>query len=148
MTPSLVDPVKAVRIEAARQLAELPDKGFDADQKARFDDTLAEYRKAMAYSGDFSFGRFNLANLDASLGQTDAAVDNYLAAIRIDHQFYPAKVNLAMLYNRLGKNTDAERLLREALDTRSDLFDVHYSLGLLLAEGKIPGGRPAPGYRR
>ena len=85
MTPSLADPVKAVRIEAARQLAELPDKGFDADQKARFDDTLAEYRKAMAYSGDFSFGRFNLANLEASLGQTDAAVDHYLAAIRIDN---------------------------------------------------------------
>ncbi|MGD8252198.1 MAG: multiheme c-type cytochrome [Desulfobacterales bacterium] len=136
MMPSLADPVKAVRIEAARQLAELPDKGFDADQKARFDDTLAEYRKAMAYSGDFSFGRFNLANLEASLGQTDAAVDHYLAAIRIDNQFYPAKVNLAMLYNRLGNNADAERLLREALAIRSDLFDVHYSLGLLLAEEK------------
>jgi tetratricopeptide (TPR) repeat protein len=136
LVPMLYDPVKAVRIEAARQLADLTDKTLDPDQGERFESTLAEYRQAMAYSADFAFGRFNLANLYVSLGEPEKAVENYLAAVRIDDRFIPARVNLAMLYNRQGKNREAEQLLQEAVTIEPDLYEVHYSLGLLLAEEK------------
>ena len=39
-----------------------------------------------------------------------------------------------MIYSRQGKNDLAEQQLRRALETNSELADVHYSLGLLLAE--------------
>ena len=143
LLPILYDPVKGVRIEAARQLSDLPGKALEADQQERFESTLAEYRQAMTYSADFAFGRFNLANLHAGLGETTEAVENYLAAIRIDGQFVPARVNLAMLYNGQGKNREAERLLREALAIAPDLHEVHYSLGLLLAEQKQYEGAAA-----
>ena len=52
----------------------------------------------------------------------------------IDGQFYPAKANLAMLYNSQGKNQEAEKLLREVVDQEPELYEISYSLGLLLAE--------------
>ena len=39
-----------------------------------------------------------------------------------------------MLYNRRGKNREAEALLRDVLRNNPDMYDIHYSLGLLLAE--------------
>jgi Tfp pilus assembly protein PilF len=45
-------------------------------------------------------------------------------------------VNLAMLYNRMGQNDKAENLLRQVLVSQPELYEVHYSLGLLLAEEK------------
>ena len=46
----------------------------------------------------------------------------------------PAKVNLAMLLNRQGRNEEAEKQLREAFDAAPQMVDLAYSLGLLLAE--------------
>jgi tetratricopeptide (TPR) repeat protein len=39
-----------------------------------------------------------------------------------------------MLYNQRGDNNEAEILLREVLEVQPELYDVAYSLGLLLAE--------------
>jgi Tfp pilus assembly protein PilF len=90
----------------------------------------------MEYSADFAFGRYNLANLYVAQKQPQRAVENYQAAIKIDNLFYPAKVNLAMLYNQMGKNNEAEILLREVATSHPEMYEVHYSLGLLLAEEK------------
>ncbi len=136
LTSMLYDPVKAVRIEAARRMTELADPQLGEAQKKIFQGSLTEYQKSMEYSADFAFGRYNLANLYVALRQPQKAVANYQAAIKIDNLFYPAKVNLAMLYNQMGKNNEAEILLREVTATHPELYEVHYSLGLLLAEEK------------
>ena len=136
MAPLLYDPVKAVRNEAASRLAGEPSKHLDANQKKVFLAALKDYITSMEYSGDFSFGRYNLGNLYAELNQRDDAIQHYLAAIKIDDLFYPAKVNLAMLYNQSGDNDKAERLLREVVTDHPALYNIAYSLGLLLAEKK------------
>jgi Tfp pilus assembly protein PilF len=132
----LYDPVKAVRIEAANQISAIADPALGADHDRVYRSGLEEYISAMTYSADFAFGRFNLGNLANHLKQTEQAAENYQAAIKIDNQFYAAKVNLAMLYNRKGDNAAAERLFQQTLAIRDDLPEVHYSLGLLLAEEK------------
>jgi len=134
--PMLYDPVKAVRIEAARKLAGAPAKHLNPEAKKVFEAALSEYVASMNYSADFSFGRYNLGNLYLGLNRPDEAVRNYLAAIEIDDLFYPAKVNLAILYNQRGENEKAERLLRKVLAAQPEMHDVEYSLGLLLAEMK------------
>lgn len=68
----------------------------------------------------------------------DLAEKHYRAAFGIDRLFYPAKTNLAMLYNRMGKNTQAEKLFREVVETHPELHEASYSLGLLLVEQKNP----------
>jgi Tfp pilus assembly protein PilF len=54
--------------------------------------------------------------------------------LKIDDLFYPAKVNLAMLYNSRGENDRAEKLFRDVVAKHPELYDAAYSLGLLLAE--------------
>jgi len=132
--PMLYDPVKAVRIEAASRLAGELKTHLDADQQKIFQVVLQEFEAAMLYSADFSFGRYNLANLYGELDRLQEAISNYEAAIKIDTQFYPAKVNLAMLYNQQGKNEQAEQLLREVVESEPELYEIAYSLGLLLVE--------------
>ena len=68
------------------------------------------------------------------LNRPEDAIRNYQAAIKIDDLFYPAKVNLAMLYNQTGDNDKAETLLREVVTDHPELYEISYSLGLLLAE--------------
>jgi tetratricopeptide (TPR) repeat protein len=136
VAPLLFDPVKAVRIEAARQLADEPVKILARDQQRMFEVVLGEFEAAMKYSADFASSRYNLGNLYVALNRPEDAIRNYKAAIHIDDLFYPAKVNLAMLYNRRGENDEAEKLLREVLMAYPQMHDLAYSLGLLLAEKK------------
>ncbi len=132
--PVLYDPVKTVRIEAARRLAGDISQQLDEDQRMVFRDVLQEFEDAMLYTADFSYSRHNLGNLYASLERPEEAITQYREAIRIDNQFYPAKVNLALLYNQLGQNEQAELLLREVVAAEPAQFELAYSLGLLLAE--------------
>jgi tetratricopeptide (TPR) repeat protein len=132
--PLLYDPVKAVRIEAARNLVGVPPELMPDDLARKYQTVLAEYRNAMEYTADFAPSRHNLGNLAADLGQVETAVAHYRNAIDIDSRFYPARVNLAMLYNRMGKNAEAETLLRQVVAANPELYEIQYSLGLLLAE--------------
>ncbi len=134
LSPLLYDPVKAVRIQAASDLAGEPSKHLDSRQKKLFERVLDEYVDAMEYSADFSFGGYNLGNLSVSLKKNDEAVAYYKAAIKIDNLFYPAKVNLAMLYNEMGEKDKAETLFREVVQEQPGLPEIAYSLALLLAE--------------
>jgi tetratricopeptide (TPR) repeat protein len=136
LAPLLYDPVKAVRTEAAARLAGPPSRLLAKDQRRVFEQALKEYVASMEYSGDFAFGRFNLGNLHVALGQPQQGIADFKAAIKIDDLSYPAKVNLAMLYNQMGRNAEAETLLREVVTAYPELHDVQYSLGLLLAEEK------------
>jgi tetratricopeptide (TPR) repeat protein len=136
IAPLLYDPVKAVRIEAARRLSGEPSKHLDPDQAKIFKAVLKEFVSSMEYSADFSFGRYNLGNLYVAMNRPEEAIRNYLAAIKIDDLFYPAKVNLAMFYNKRGENDKAEELLREVVKAHPELHEISYSLGLLLAEMK------------
>lgn len=136
VAPLLYDPVKAVRIEAARSLAEIPPEKLSGAIQKVHQSVLDEYRRAMEYTADFASSRHNLGNLYSNLGQFEKAAHSYKKAIEIDGLFYPAKVNLAMLYNQKGRNKEAEKLLREVVQAHPALHEVKYSLGLLLAEEK------------
>ncbi len=136
LAPLLYDPVKSVRMEAARRLAEIPAKKLSKEEQSVFLKALDEYKESMEYSGDFASGRYNLGNLYVALGQRENAIENFQAAIAIDDLFFPAKVNLAMLYNTMGEKEKAETLLREVVASHPQEYQIFYSLGLLLAEKK------------
>jgi len=134
IAPKLYDPVKAVRMEAALMLSMLPRERLRKEDREAFEKALAEYREAMLYNADLPGQRYNLGNLAANRGDAKGAAEAYEKAIAIDGRFYPAKVNLANLYNSQGKNAEAEKLLREVVAQEPGLYEAAYSLGLLLAE--------------
>ncbi|HHA18275.1 MAG TPA: tetratricopeptide repeat protein, partial [Methylophaga sp.] len=55
-------------------------------------------------------------------------------ASALNTYFLPAYINLANLYNRLGKNEQAEVEFRKAIQIAPDNGEIYYSLGLLFAE--------------
>lgn len=134
--PLLDDPVKGVRIEAARALTIIPADQLDKRWRKVFDQALAEFQEIALYSADFAPSRLNLGALYSYKGQVDKAEEHFKKAVEIDRDFYTARTNLAVLYSRQGKNDLAEEQLRKALTVNPDLADVHYSLGLLLSERK------------
>jgi tetratricopeptide (TPR) repeat protein len=134
IAPLLFDQVSAIRMEAAVRLAGVDSTLLKPYQRDALRETLDEYIHATEYSLDFAFAGHNLGNLYARLGDRQKAIEYYSAAIAIDGLFFPAKVNLAMLYNASGRNPEAERLLREVVEEHPGQYEAMYSLGLLLAE--------------
>ena len=134
--PLLSDPVRGVRIAAARGLSSLPAAQIDAALRPAFDAALAEYIAAQNVSLDMPGARLNLAVVHQNTGRLDLAEGHYLAALKIDPDFTPARANLSQLYNQTGRNADAERVLTDGLKRQPALGELQYSLGLLLAEEK------------
>jgi tetratricopeptide (TPR) repeat protein len=138
VAPLLKDPIRAVRIEAARVLASVPRESFSPSQLASFEEALGEYERTQMAQADTPAAHLNLAVVRAHQGQPELAERSYQTAIRLDPGFLPARFNLANLYNQLDRNADAEDVLvggiRRTTEEGPDLGELHYSLGLLLAE--------------
>ncbi len=131
--PLLLDPVRAVRMRAAAQLAGIPREFLTAEQSAALDRELGAYVEAMRSMLDFASSGLNLGNLYEAQGDAAAAEAYYRKAIEVDDLFFPAKMNLAVLLSRTGRNGEAESLLREVLEAYPEQYDAAYSLALLLA---------------
>jgi predicted CXXCH cytochrome family protein len=132
--PLLRDPVRGVRIAAARGLSSLPAAQIDATLRPAFDAALAEYVAAQNVSLDMPGARLNLAVVQQNMGRLGLAEAHYLAALKIDPDFTPARANLSQLYNQTGRNAEAERVLTDGLKRQPGIGELQYSLGLLLAE--------------
>jgi predicted CXXCH cytochrome family protein len=132
--PLLGDPIRAVRIEAARVLSSVAPGALDLAQQRALDAALSEFEAAQRATADLPAAHLNLAVLYENRGRTDLAEAAYRTALRWDPGFLPASLNLAHLYNRTGRNPEAEAVLREALAQAPEEGELHYSLGLLLAE--------------
>ncbi|MEI7982572.1 MAG: multiheme c-type cytochrome, partial [Bacteroidota bacterium] len=136
LSPLLDDPIKSVRMEAAYRLSTFRKEAFNEIQYRLFVNALEEYKKAQEYVADFPTGRFNLGNYYSKTNNLPKAEKNYREAILIDNLFYPAKVNLALIYYQQGKMDPAEKLFRDLVTHHADLADGYYYLALLYGEQK------------
>ena len=134
LEPLLADPVRAVRMEAARALAE----AWSGDGAPVPDDPLAaaaaEYLDAQAAVADMAPARLGLGVVRERQGAQDRAEAEYRAALDLDPRFTPARFNLANLLNAQRRNPEAETVLRQGIGYDPGEPELHYSLGLLLAE--------------
>jgi Flp pilus assembly protein TadD len=135
LAPLLRDPVRAVRIDAARLLARARDQ-LAPRQAAAFERALAEYQRSQNLNADRPEAHVNLGILYAELGQTDSARAEYSEAIRLARYFVPAYVNLAELHRRDGRDQDGERILLEGLEEVAESPDLIHALGLLQVRQK------------
>ncbi len=131
LQPLLEDPVRAVRIEAARSLAEIWTEALGRDPLTS---AVAEYLDAEAASADMPPAHLRLGIVRERQGDVVQAETEYRTALTLDPWFIPARFNLANLLNRGSRNAEAEAVLRVGLDYAPEDGELHYSLGLLLAE--------------
>lgn len=130
----LSDPIRAVRIAAARSLLTLPAEQISASVRPAFDAALAEYIATQNMSLDMPGAQLNLAVVYQQTGRLDLSEQHYLNALKIDPDFTPARANLAQLYSATARPADAERVLVAGLKRMPGIGELQYSLGLLLAE--------------
>jgi tetratricopeptide (TPR) repeat protein len=133
LAPLLGDPVRQVRMEAARALAGEPEARLAPRQREAFSVAIQEYVAAERFNADRPEGRANLGNLHATQGRFDEAVAAYRSALALDPSFEPAALNLADVYRGGGLEADAERTLREALARDPRSASAQHALGLSLA---------------
>ncbi len=138
----LDDPLRLVRIEAARLLADVPDELWTDDQRTAFERELDELIAAEMHNADRPESRLNLGLLHLALGRSGPAEQQYIISLQLDPGFAPAAVNLADLYRMEGRDEEGEVILREALGASPEEPSLHHSLGLLLTRlDRDPEGR-------
>ncbi len=134
--PLLEDPVRGVRIEAARALAAIPPGPLDDKQRTSLNRAIAEYIEAQQANADRPEAQHNMGSLYAAMGKSNKSESAYKTAIELNPAFIPAYVNLADLYRTQKDESAAERILRQAIDTVPGSADAHHALGLSLVRQK------------
>jgi Tfp pilus assembly protein PilF len=136
--PLLRDPLRSVRAEAARALADAPPAALapgDAAARAR---GLADYAEAQRLHADRPEAHLNLGLVAARQGELARAEAAYRRALALDPAFTPASVNLADLLRLAGRDAEGERVLREALARAPQSADLRHALGLGLVRLERP----------
>ena len=132
----LRDPVRAVRMAAARGLVAVDTSGWSAADAAALRAGVAEYVAAQRLNADRPEGRLNLGSLELERGDFAAAEAEIRAALRLHPQFFPAYVNLADLHRARGRDDECERTLRDGLALAPRHGDLLHALGLCLVRQK------------
>lgn len=136
VVPLLSDPLRAVRIQAARALVDLGGRLHTGRRAEAFGRALDEYVAAQRANIDHPGGRLNLATIEAARGDLAAAERHYRAALKLAPGYVPAAVNLAELLERRKQREEAIGVLEGVLAKVPDAAEAHYALGLVLAADK------------
>ncbi|MDA7823693.1 tetratricopeptide repeat protein [Opitutales bacterium] len=136
LVPMLKDSVRAVRTEAARALASIPKKLYSVEDSQLFEQVFKELKARYESNLDRSESHLSLGILAENQQLPEQAEQHYRNAIIRDELFVPARLNLATLLSSQGRNEEAEKLLRESVRIQPTWGQIHYSLGLLLAEDR------------
>lgn len=130
--PLLADPLRAVRIEAARALASRPAPPFlPLATRNSLQTALDELIAAELASADRPEAHVNLAAIYLGQGRAAQAEKALRTALRLENDFVPALVNLADLYRTQQREREAEALLRSAVLSAPEAAEPAHALGLL-----------------
>jgi len=130
--PLLSDPVRGVRVEAARVLADVPDAQIPEGRRAARVAALQEYVASLQLEADWPSGNVNLGNLRLRQGRMDEAVAAFERAIALDPAFDGAYINLADAWRQQGRESEAGNVLRRGLAVMPRDAHLQHALGLSL----------------
>lgn len=134
----LSDPVRAVRIEAARALADIGPNVLTPAQRDAFDAASKELVASEMVNADRPEAHLNLGLIAVRRGQQDEAEKQYQTALRLDPAFVPALVNLADLDRMRAMDAQGAALLQRAVAIAPRNAEAHHALGLLLVRRHDP----------
>jgi len=139
VAPLLDDPVRLVRTEAARVLAQIPTSVLKKSERIQFNSVLEEYVTGLLTEGDQSGVHMSLGVLYDQLGKTDSAIKGLETAIQLEPTATGARSNLAQIFERQGRTEDVLKLRAEEVELMKrnarllpDNARIHYQLGLML----------------
>ncbi len=129
--PLLDDPVRGVRISAARYLINV---GQGSTTLNAFIKAKEELLEALDMNADFASGQHDIALYYQAIGNTDLAISAYQKAIEIDNYYNMSRMNLALLYYNKGMIDQSEKLYLKVIEQEPEYGYSYYLLGLLYHE--------------
>jgi predicted CXXCH cytochrome family protein len=135
----LNDPLRAVRVAAAAQLAHLPIDNLTDSQRQAFEHAMIEFRDSQNLALDHAGAHLSLASADRRHGRIQEAHDHLRKAIRLEPYLTGARGELAsLLQDHGGDAAEIKRLGTEEADLLDrdaklapDNATIFYRLGLL-----------------
>ncbi|QAY86556.1 tetratricopeptide repeat protein [Pseudomonas arsenicoxydans] len=141
--PLLKDPVKAVRIGAARDLLGAARNGLGSAQ-ANSEAAIAEYESVQKSLLERAEANLNLAMLYQASGRSGEVEALLRNALKLDPDFYPALVTLVQWLEANGRGQEAQTLLAQSLQEHPDAALLQHTQGLsLVRAGKSAQAMPA-----
>jgi len=134
--PLLSDPIRSVRIEAARLLAGTSPELLQEAQKTALDRGVSELVASETVAAERPENHVNLALLYSQMGRTNEAENELQTALRLDPKWVPAMVNLADLYRAQSRDAEGEKWLEKAIVVAPDAAEPVHALGLLKVRQK------------
>ncbi|WP_223481710.1 MULTISPECIES: tetratricopeptide repeat protein [unclassified Pseudomonas] len=131
LTPLLGDPVKAVRIAAARDLLSVARDGLGSAQ-ANWNAAIAEYEAVQKSLAERAEANLNLAMLYQASGRSAEVEALLRTALQRDPDFYPALVTLVQWLEASGRSQEAQALLEQGIKEHPDAALLLHTQGLSL----------------
>jgi tetratricopeptide (TPR) repeat protein len=126
----LNDPVRSVRNEAGRILADIPEQQIDSTRLAALRQAKQGFIDSQLVNADRPEAQANLGNYYSRSGDIASAEAAYKEALRIEKRYTPAYINLANLYNATNRPQQAASLLNSGLLKVRDKATLYHALGL------------------
>jgi Flp pilus assembly protein TadD len=119
-------------MDAARALAGEAAAALQGEDRAAFENAIAEYVAGQLFNAERPESHANLGSLYLEQGQLDEARASFRKATEIDGTFVAAAISLADLERTAGNEAAAESILLQALAANPDSGPVRHALGLSL----------------
>jgi Flp pilus assembly protein TadD len=128
----LDDPIRAVRLEAARRLAMVPADALTPQETDAVSRGVEAFVESQLVNAERPEAHLNIAAMRAARGSPAEAREALETALLRDSAFVPAYVNLADLFRAMGVDSQAEATLRQGLEIAPDDPSLLHALGLSL----------------
>ena len=131
MTSSLLkDKHLAVRIEAARALADASSSLLSEEESDLLNGVLNEYIDSQELNADRPEALSNLGSLAVRRSNMARAEGYYQRAIKLDPLWIPAYLNLADLYRGIQRDAEGGSILARAIKQQPGVAESHHAYGL------------------
>ena len=138
----LDDPIKGVRLSAARWLADVPMTMLDIAIRTRFRTVIDEYIAVQQFNADRPEAYNNLGTLFADQGDWAKAESALKMAVQIAPELSVSKLNLADVYRATGREEEAQSLLNAVIQDNPQDAVAHHALGLsMIRQHRIEGAK-------
>jgi tetratricopeptide (TPR) repeat protein len=117
----------------AAEFYRLFDSAWNLAEKGRFEESVAEWTRALAISPADAKAHNNLGRALAGKGDFDRAIVHWQKALEIDPRYWEAHNNLGAALAGKGKLNEAIAHFKQVLDANPNFAEVHGNLGRALA---------------
>ncbi|MGI9352186.1 MAG: tetratricopeptide repeat protein [Rhizobiaceae bacterium] len=130
---SLSDPVRSVRLAAARIFVNVPSQQIASRDRKAVARAMVEYQQSLLANADFPEVQMQMAGLAMTIRRFPAAQQALKTAVSMDPQMPQAWQTLARIQSALGEGASAISTLETALQNNPGNGEIEFQLGVSYA---------------